>query len=492
MNETVHHNKRTRADGTRAGTGILVLLSLIGLMVLYTETMIIAALPTIQAQFNTTTAWTAWVVSIYLVVGSVATPIFGKLGDSYGKKKFLLVALIFYTIGVTGNGFAWSLPSLLVFRAIQGVGLGIFPLAFAIIRDEFPPERVPAATGIISAMFGAGAAIGLVVGAWVANNYGWQTTYHTVIPAAIALTILAALTLKESPILTPSRVDVFGATTFAVAVISFLIAMTEGTTWGWASAGIIGLLVLAIAFILVFVVVEMHIRDPLIDLTMLRKRNVFLPNIASFIAGLMIFLLFQTIVYLMELPPPTGFGTDIFQAGVVLAPGAAFMLVAAPIAGVIVARRGAKLPLFVGAAILAASFYYFYVLHATQLQIALGAIFVCIGVGFMLTAMINVVIQSVEQSQTGIATGMNTEFRTIGGALGPTIAGVFLAAYVSPLIIQTPRGPVMGPLLPNATAFNYIFLTGIGLAFVAMLVTLLIKGPVKMEQPEDLLAVEKS
>jgi MFS family permease len=179
-------------------------------MVLYTETMIIAALPTIQAQFNTTTAWTAWVVSIYLVVGSVATPIFGKLGDSYGKKKFLLVALIFYTIGVTGNGFAWSLPSLLVFRAIQGVGLGIFPLAFAIIRDEFPPERVPAATGIISAMFGAGAAIGLVVGAWVANNYGWQTTYHTVIPAAIALTILAALTLKESPILTPSRVDVFG------------------------------------------------------------------------------------------------------------------------------------------------------------------------------------------------------------------------------------------------------------------------------------------
>ena len=253
-------------------------------------------------------------------------PYIGKLGDSYGKKKFLLVALIFYTIGVTGNGFAWSLPSLLVFRAIQGVGLGTFPLAFAIIRDEFPPERVPAATGIISAMFGAGAAIGLVVGAWVANNYGWQTTYHTVIPVAIALTILAALTLKESPILTPSRVDVFGATTFAVAVISFLIAMTEGTTWGWASAGIIGLLVLAIAFILVFVVVEMHIRDPLIDLTMLRKRNVFLPNIASFIAGLMIFLLFQTIVYLMELPPPTGFGTDIFQAGVVLAPGAAFML----------------------------------------------------------------------------------------------------------------------------------------------------------------------
>ncbi len=469
-----------------------MLLSLIGLMVLYTETMIIAALPTIQAQFNTTTAWTAWVVSIYLLVSSVAIPIFGKLGDSYGKKKFLLVALIFYTIGVTGNGFAWSLPSLLVFRAIQGVGLGIFPLEFAIIRDEFPPERVPAATGIISAMFGVGAAIGLVIGAWVASNYGWQTTYHTVVPVAIVLTILAAFTLKESPIRTPSRVDVLGATTLAVTIVSFLIAMTEGTTWGWASAGIVGLLGLTLAFIILFLVIESHIRDPLIDLTLLRKRNVFFPNIASFIAGLMNFMLFSTIVYLMELPPPIGFGADIFQAGVVLAPGAIFMLVASIIAGALVARRGAKLPLFIGAAVLAASFCYFYVFRATQLQIALGVIVAFIGVGFMFTAMINVIIQSVQQSQTGEATGMNTLFRTVGGTVGPIITGVYLAQYVSPLIIQTSRGPVMGPLLPNATAFDYIFLTGFGIAVIAMLVTLLIKGPVKVEQPEELRAVEES
>jgi hypothetical protein len=110
----------------------------------------------------------------------------------------------------------------------------------------------------------------------------------------------------------------------------------------------------------------------------------------------------------------------------------------------------------------------------------------------MLTAMINVVIQSVEQSQTGIATRMNTEFRTVGGAVGPAITGVFLAAYVSPLVIQTPRGPVMGPLLPNATAFDYIFLVGFGISVVAMLATLLIKGPAKAEQPEELLAVQES
>jgi len=194
----------------------------------------------------------------------------------------------------------------------------------------------------------------------------------------------------------------------------------------------------------------------------------------------------------MELPPPIGFGADIFQAGVVLAPGAIFMLVASIIAGALVARRGAKLPLFIGAAVLAASFCYFYVFRATQLQIALGVIVAFIGVGFMFTAMINVIIQSVQQSQTGEATGMNTLFRTVGGTVGPIITGVYLAQYVSPLIIQTSRGPVMGPLLPNATAFDYIFLTGFGIAVIAMLVTLLIKGPVKVEQPEELRAVEES
>ena len=468
---------------TNTGTGfILTLLSLIALMTMYTETMIIAALPRIQSQFNTTTAWIAWVVSIYLISSSVAIPILSKLGDSHGKKKFLLVGMIFYTIGVICNGFAWNLPSLLVFRAIQGVGLGVFPLAFAIIRDEFPPERVPTATGIISAMFGAGAAIGLVVGSWIANAFGWQATYHTVIPVAVVLTLLAAYKLKESPIRTPSRVDVFGATTFAVAVISFLVAMTEGQTWGWTSVRIIGLLGVALAFVIIFLVIESRIHDPLIDLAVLRKRNVFLANITSFIAGLVIFMVFQAIVYLMQLPPPFGFGTDIFQAGAVLAPGAILMLFTAPIAGAVVARRGPKLPLFVGAAIGAAGLYYFYVCRATQLQIALGAVIALIGVGFMFTAMINVVIQSVAQSQTGIATGTNAFFRTIGSAVGPPITGVYLAQYVSPLIIQTRRGPVTGPLLPNTMAFDHIFLTGFGFVVITMLVTLLIKGKVKAER----------
>jgi len=475
MNETAQITQ-SPIPTTRNGTWfVLALFGLIGIMVMFTEAMITPALPTLQAEFNTTAAWASWIVSIYLLVSSVAIPVFAKLGDSYGKKKFLLVCMTFYTIGVTANGFAWNLPSLIGFRALQGIGLAMFPLAFAIIRDEFPPERVPVATGIVSAMFGAGAAIGLVVGAWIANNFGWRTTYHTVIPAAIVLTLLAAYYLKESPIRTPSRPDVFGATTFSIALISFLIAMTEGSTWGWSSPSILSLFGLALAFILFFIFIESRIIDPMIHLAMLKKRNVFFTNITAFIAGLANFLVFQSVIYLLQAPAPIGCSCSLFQAGLVLAPGSLLMLVTAPLAGAIVSRRGAKLPLFMGAVTLAASFCYFYLFHATQLQMLLGVMISFVGMGFMMVAMINIIIQSVDQSQTGIATGMNTIFRTVGGVIGPTIVGVYLTQYTTLVPKPTPHGLMMIPI-PSDTAFDYIFLTALGIAIIGILVVLLIKG----------------
>jgi len=475
MNETAH-NTQSPLPTTRNGTVfVLALFGLIGIMVMFTEAMITPALPTLQTEFNTTAAWASWIVSIYLLVSSVAIPVFAKLGDSYGKKKFLLVCMTFYTIGVTANGFAWSLPSLIAFRALQGIGLAMFPLAFAIIRDEFPPERVPVATGIVSAMFGAGAAIGLVVGAWIANNFGWRTTYHTVIPIAIALTLLAAYKLKESPIRTPSRPDVVGASTFSIALISFLIAMTEGSSWGWASPSILSLFGVALAFIMLFLFVESRVDDPMIHLAMLKKRNVFFTNITAFVAGLANFLVFQSVIYLLQAPAPIGCSCTLFQAGLVLAPGSLLMLVTAPLAGAVVSKRGAKLPLFMGAITLAASFCYFYAFHATQLQLLLGVMISFIGMGFMMVAMINIIIQSVAQAETGIATAMNTIFRTVGGVIGPTIVGVYLTQYTTLIPKPTPHGLMMIPV-PSNTAFDYIFLTALGIAIIGILVILLIKG----------------
>jgi len=186
-------------------------------------------------------------------------------------------------------------------------------------------------------------------------------------------------------------------------------------------------------------------------------------------------MMFQTVTYLVQSPPPVGFSSSIFEAGLLQVPGSILLLAAGPLAGILVNKRGAKLPLVIGSIVLSISFYFLYVLHDTQAQVVVGLMIMSVGLGFMMVSMINIIIQSVSQLETGIATAMNTIFRTIGGVIGPTIAGVLLARYVSPLVIQTPRGPVMGPLLPNATAFNYIFLTALGVSLVGVLVTLLVK-----------------
>ncbi|MGZ4904435.1 MAG: MFS transporter [Halobacteriota archaeon] len=467
----------SNAQTARNGTSfILIILSLIAIMIMFTESMLIPALPTIQAEFNTTAVWTSWILSIYLIVGAVSTPIFGKLGDTYGKKKLLVICMSLYTVGVIANGFAWNIQSLLAFRALQGLGMGMFPLAYGLIRDEFPAEKVAMATGIVSAMFGVGTAIGLVIGAWISDNYGWRMTYHAVVPLAIGVTLLAIYKLQESPVRNPSKVDLIGAGTFSVAILAFLVAMTEGERWGWTSINTLGLIGVSFVFTVLFLFAESRVRDPMINLTLLSKRNVFFTNMSAFVVGLGMFMMFQTITYLMRTPPPVGFGSSIFEAGLLQVPGSLLLLIAGPLAGVLVSKRGAKMPLVLGSIVLSISFLYFYALHDTKAQIVLGLMIMSVGMGFMMVSMINIIVQSVSQIETGIATAMNTIFRTIGGVIGPTIAGVLLARYVSPLIIQTPRGSVMGPLLPNATAFNYIFLTALGVSLVGVVMALLVKG----------------
>jgi MFS family permease len=346
MNDT--KNAHFKPNGT---SSIVIILSLIAIMVMFTESMLIPALPTLQAEFNSTATWTAWILSIYLVVGTVSAPIFGKLGDSHGKKKMLLICMALYTFGVVANGFAWNIQSLLTFRALQGLGLAMFPLAYAIIRDEFPPEKVAMATGIVSAMFGVGTAIGLVAGAWITDNFGWRMTYHSIVPFAIFVTLLAAYLLRESPIRTPSKVDYLGAGTFSVGIVAFLVAMTEGQNWGWTSINTLGLLATSLVFFVLFFLVESRVPEPLINLTILSKRNVFFTNVAAFVVGLTMYMMFESIVYLVRAPQPVGFGSSIFDAGLLFVPGSILLLLASPLAGAVVNKRGARLPLVLGSVV---------------------------------------------------------------------------------------------------------------------------------------------
>ena len=450
------------------GGRILLILSLTGLMVSFSESMLIPALPVLQSEFKTTEAIISWVPAIYLLVGSLTTPSFGKLGDTYGKKKLLLTALIFYTIAVIGNGFAWSIESLLAFRAVQGVGLGMFPLAFALIRDEFPKDRVATATGIVSAMFAVGATIGLVGGGWITQTFSWQTNYHLLAPIAVIVTLLVAWVVPESPLRTPSRLDVWGITLLGIAIIGFLVPLTQGGVWGWGSSYTLGLFVIGILATIALVYAELHVREPLIDFALKGVRYVLETNFIMFIAGFAMFLAYLAIVYLTRTPPPVGFGLDTFHAALSFVPAGLTILIAGPLFGRIVNRRGAKNALLLAAVIVAVSFGFLILFNSSLIEIVIGTMILFVGIGGVFVSAINVLILYVPPSKTGAETALNTIFRFVGGAVGTAVAGELLTLYSAPITVAVPGGTAV-VLAPTNQAFAYISVVAFGLSIIGII-----------------------
>jgi MFS family permease len=169
---------------------MLAILSCIATMVMYAETMLIPAIPDLIRDFHVSYSMSSWILTSYLIAGAVMTPIAGKLSDIYGRKKILLIIMVIYVIGVSIAGFASDIYFMIFARVIQGIGISMFPIAFGMIRDQFPREKISIGQGVISSMFASGAIIGLTVGGIIVQNYGWQSTFFTIIPITIALLLV--------------------------------------------------------------------------------------------------------------------------------------------------------------------------------------------------------------------------------------------------------------------------------------------------------------
>src|SRR5882762_10215951 len=231
----------------------LGILAFAGLAFALQQTMIVPALPSLQRDLHTTTAWAAWLLTAFLLVMAVSTPIIGKLGDQYGKERFLLISLGIFFVGCVAAVFAWNIWSLIAFRALQGFGGAVFPLSFAIVYDEFPRERVGAGVGMISAILGIGGGLGLVLSGVLIDQLSWRWLFIVGAAAVGLAAVLVWRFVPESPVKTESRLDPVGAALLAALLTSLLLALTEGPNWGWGSGRIIGLLVAAVVFAFVWV-----------------------------------------------------------------------------------------------------------------------------------------------------------------------------------------------------------------------------------------------
>ena len=322
----------------------LVVLAVAGLSFALLQTMVAPALPAIQAEYDASTPAVTWVFTVYLLTASIFTPILGRLGDMFGKERLLVIVLLVLGAGTLISALSTSLEMLIAGRAVQGAGGAIFPLAFGIIRDEFPRERVGSGIGLISATFGIGGGLGLVLSGVIVDNLDYTWIFWLSLVVIIGAVIATHFFVPESPVKTPAKIDWIGAALMAVGLSAVLLAVSEGNRWGWGSARVLGLTAGGAIVLVVWARFELRVPQPLVDMRMMRLRGVWTTNVTALMVGFGMFGSFLLVPQLAELPPSAGFGfgASVTQAGLFLLPSSAVMLVRRSRVGL--ARQPASAP----------------------------------------------------------------------------------------------------------------------------------------------------
>jgi MFS family permease len=512
--DTNQYNKSTSGPSTSPvkissyAWKVLAVLSLVATMVMYAETMLIPAIPDLIKDFKTSYSMSSWILTAYLVSGAVMTPIAGKLSDIYGKKKILLVIMAIYTIGVSTAGFANNIYFMLVARTIQGIGMSMFPIAFSIVRDQFPREKMSIGQGVITSMFASGAVIGLSVGGTIIQHFGWQATFFTIIPISISLLIVIwrfinvnqnenveqqplhlqqQVDKKSSIVNLNSRnndnnsyikisgnntIDVKGALTLAAAITSFLLVLTFLETGSDNSSTqlVFGFLAIAVVSLLLFIVVERRAASPLIDFKMMLDKTLLPANILILIIGLSMFMVFQTIPILVRSPVPIGFGESATNTGNVQLPFALVLLVFGPTSGFIISKLGSIRPIMIGTIISGVGFIDLLMLHQTEIEISANLAILSAGLSLTSVGAMNVIILSTPKKYTGISLGTSMLMRIVGSAIGPAVAGMYMQSNQSILIIGG-----ITRLFPSIESYNLIFLTAAIVSIVGIVMAILLR-----------------
>ncbi len=442
---------------------VMFLLASLVMVVMYIEGMLTPSLPTIVNDFKITTSQASLILSLYMVGGVAATPIVGKLGDLFGKKKMMVIVLGIYAVAVSVTGFSPTFSFMIISRAIQGVGMAIMPLGFALVREEFPKELVPKAQAIISAMFGAGFAVSLPLGSFVSDYYTWRWTYHSAIPFVVALAVIASVVIKESRFRRPDvRIDYVGATLLASVLSMFVFALSEGTTWGWTSTLTLGLLLAGTILSVPLTLYELRYTrkggDAILNFRLLSMKNVMVANIVLTIAGVGMLLSMYALTFRFQYVLFAGQNNEILKTGLSLIPFAAGTIVFGPIAGSLVSRTGVK-PLAVLGAVLTAVGFLLQATLPSYYGVMLYEFITGAGLSLLNGTLINFIVLTVNPRDMGLATAMNGTFRSLGSSIGSPVAGSILSTFV-----------IANTTFPSNTAYYYAFLVGAIVFLAAALV----------------------
>jgi EmrB/QacA subfamily drug resistance transporter len=410
------------------------------------QSMVIPVLATVAQELHTSQDAVTWVLTAYLLSASIFTPILGRIGDMSGKKWVFVGTLIALAVGSVLAAVAPNLAVMIVARVIQGVAGGMLPLGFGIIRDEFPAEKVAGAVGILAALTAVGGSLGIVLAGPIVNALGWRWLFWLPGILTAVAAVAAVLFVPQSRVRTRGAISWLPAVLLSGWLVLLLVPLSEASEWGWGSPAVLGMLAGAVVLAAAWVWSELRAATPLIDMKMMRLPAVWTNNLVALLIGVGLYAMFAFLPQFVQTPPSAGygFGASITRSGLMLLPSGITMFAAGLFAGRLIRRLGGKVLVVAGCLFGCVSMAMFAFAHSAEWEIYVATGILGIGFGLAFSAMSANVVSAVPAEQTGVATGMNANIRTIGGSIGAAVMASIVTAKLEPSGLPEASGYTTG------------------------------------------------
>ena len=456
-------------DTGRTGGAIVPVLAFAGIVVAVMQTLLVPVIKDLPQLLSTSPSNATWVLTSTLLSGAVATPIMGRLGDLYGKRRLLIASLSVMVVGALVSALTSDLLTMIVGRTLQGFAMGAIPLGIGLMRDMLPREKLPSAMALMSSSIGVGGGLALPLAALIAQNSDWHALFYGAAGLGALAIALTLFVVPESRMRAEGTFDVLGAIGLSIGLVLFLLPITKGSDWGWTSGTTLGLFGASALVLLLWGVLELRLKAPLVDLRTTARPAVLFTNLASIMVGVSFYVVSLVLPQLLQLPtsPGYGLGQSMVMAGLIVAPLGLTMMFTAPVYARLSAKYGPKVTLILGLLIIAIGYGAGLGLMSAAWQSLVIAVVLGAGIGLAYSSLPALIVGAVPASETGAANGLNTLMRSIGTSVSSAVIGMVLANTAN---------HVGGVAIPTMHGFRVSFLIATGAVAIGLVLALFLPG----------------
>ncbi|MER7680602.1 MULTISPECIES: MFS transporter [unclassified Streptomyces] len=468
----------TPQPARRTSAAVVPVLAFAGIVVAVMQTLLVPVIKDLPKLLGTAPSNATWVLTSTLLAGAVATPIMGRLGDLYGKRRMLLMSLSVMVVGSLIAGFTSDLLVMIAGRALQGFAMGAIPLGIGLMRDMLPREKLGSAMALMSSSIGVGGGLALPLAALVAQHADWHSLFFLAAGLGVVSIVLTLVAVPESPMRAKGTFDVLGAIGLSAGLVLFLLPITKGSDWGWTSGTTLGLFGASAVVLVLWGVMELRVQAPLVDLRTTARRSVLFTNLASIMVGVSFYVVSLVLPQLLQLPTATGYGLgrSMVVAGLCVAPLGLTMMFTAPVYARISAKYGPKVTLIIGMLIIGIGYGAGLGLMSAAWQTIVISVILGAGIGLAYSSLPALIVGSVPASETGAANGLNTLMRSIGTSVSSAVIGMVLA--------NTAADAGGGVALPTMHGFRLSFLIATGAVAIGLVMALFLPRQRQATKPQ--------